>query len=212
MTAKSMVHWNQNQLCAIDVETTGLDPFFHEICQICILPLDANIIPRRDVLPFYIELKPDFPERIDPLAMTVTRQSLVKITRRGFDKEAAKDMLLDWKEKLKLPLTKYGTPKMILPLAHNWPFDRGFIQNWLGTSMFGEIFFGLYRDTMTAALYLNDRAAMHAEKVPFSKVNLAWVAKTLNVKHPKAKAHDALVDCTTTAACYREMLRQGLLG
>ena len=52
----SMQHWNGNQLCVVDVETTGLDLFWHEIIQLCILPLDSDINPRTDVSPFYINL------------------------------------------------------------------------------------------------------------------------------------------------------------
>ena len=62
----SMIHWNGHQLCAIDTETTGLDPNYNEIIQICILPLDSNIKPRKDVFPFYIEIVPDHPERASP--------------------------------------------------------------------------------------------------------------------------------------------------
>jgi DNA polymerase III epsilon subunit-like protein len=209
--AESMQHWNGHQLVAVDVETTGLDPFYHEICQICILPLDSNSVPRRGIMPFYVELKIDYPERTDLEAMSVSRANLVKIQRRGFDKEAAKDLLEDWIKKLKLPVTSGGRPKMLIPLAHNWPFDRAFIQAWLGTSLFNDIFWGHYRDTMQTALYLNDKAAMHAEKVPFNKVSLRWVATQLNVEHPLSKAHDALQDCITTAACYRKLLQRGLL-
>ena len=55
--AVSMETWNGNQMAVIDVETTGLRPYFNEIVQICILPLDSNCDPRKDILPFYINIK-----------------------------------------------------------------------------------------------------------------------------------------------------------
>jgi len=128
MPKNSMVHWNGNQLCAVDVETTGLDPFVHELVQICILPLDSNVQPRKDVFPFYIEIRPEFPERRDPEAMTVTKLNINKIMERGFDREKAKDLLIEWVDKLGLPLTKGGNYRCkVMPLWHNGKFDYCFI-------------------------------------------------------------------------------------
>ena len=49
--ARGMIHLNGNILCAVDVETTGLEVGFHEIWQIAVLPLDSNIKPNKDILP-----------------------------------------------------------------------------------------------------------------------------------------------------------------
>jgi DNA polymerase III epsilon subunit-like protein len=209
--AKTMTHWNGHQLCAVDVETSGTNEFWHEILQICILPLDSMCRPRKDVIPFYIEIKPEFPNRVDPEAMSITRLNLAKITHRGFEQEAARDLLLDWIKKLELPITAYGRSKCIMPLGHNYVFDRGFIRSWLGSDFYDTVFWGHYRDTMEAALYMNDRAAMHAEKVPFPKVSLAALCNKLNVDYDPQKAHDALEDCVATAECYRRLLQKGLL-
>lgn len=204
-----MVHWNGNQLCAIDVETTGLDPFVHEIVQICILPLDSNVVPRKDVIPFYIEIRPEFPERRDPEAMTVTKLDMNKIMERGHDREKAKDLLVEWSNKLGLPLTRGGNYKCkIMPLWHNGKFDYCFILGWLGVELYGELFHGLDRDTMHTTLYQNDKAAAHAEDVPFKKNKLSWVANALDIEDDPT--HDALQDCLATAAVYRKLINQGL--
>lgn len=206
----SMVHWNGHQLCAIDCETTGLDPKRHELVQICILPLDSNIRPRKDVLPFYIELLPDHPERADPAAMRINRLKFAELAQRGHDREKAKDLLSEWIDKLGLPSTNFGRRKQILPLGQNYSFDMGFIMAWLGFEQYYDHFRSSIRDTQRVADYLNDRAGMHAEKVPFNKTKLGWLANQLNVHHENA--HDALSDCVTTAEIYRKMLMQGLLG
>ena len=205
----SMIHWNGHQLCAIDTETTGLDPNYNEIIQICILPLDSNIKPRRDVFPFYIEIVPDHPERASLEAMEINRLDFAKIAQRGIDREKAKDLLGDWINKLGLPETRYGNSKKILPLGQNYAFDRSFMMAWLGNEQYREYFHYSYRDTKIAAAFVNDKAAMHAEKAPFSKTGLSWLAHKLNVVNERA--HDALSDCVTTAEVYRKMCQSGLL-
>lgn len=209
--AKSMIHWNHHQLCVIDTETTGLDPYFHELIQICILPVDSNIQPLKvdgkGVTPFYINIRPEHPERIDPQAMKVNQLTFTDLARTGKDRLAAIDMLEHWiNEKLNLGATKYGTPKKIMPLGQNYAFDKAFIQRWLSPALYDEYFHYHYRDTMIAANFLNDHAAFHAEKVPFSKCNLTWLAKELKV--PYDRAHDALQDCLATAEVYRRLCRR----
>lgn len=210
--AKSMVHWNHHQMCVIDTETTGLDPHFHEMIQICILPLDSNFKPLRDkegngVMPFYINIKPEHPERISPEAMKVNQLSFTELARTGKDRLAAIDLFEKWvNDKLDLGVNKYGTPKKIMPLGQNYQFDKGFISRWLGDELYREYFHYHYRDTMIAANFLNDRAAFQAEKVPFSKTNLTWLAKELKVSYDRA--HDALQDCLATAEVYRRLCRR----
>jgi len=202
--ARSMQHLNGDLLCAIDTETTGLDPFFHEICQICILPLDSNIEPIKDIMPFYMEIIPEYPERINRQAMTVNRLKMAEIAQRGFPKDKVAELLEEWFEKLNLPVTNYGKGKRILPLGHNYAFDKAFIMAWLGGTMYDDLFHYHYRDTMIAAGFLDDRASFIAEKCPFGKCSLSWVANKLNVPHDRA--HDALQDCLVTAQCYKKIL------
>lgn len=204
-----MVHWNGNQLCVIDTETTGLDPTIHEMIQICILPLDSDCLPRQDVIPFYIELKPDNPEAVSREALRVHGIDIRKICASGMDRLAAIDLFEDWFKKLGLPTTRGGYPKRIMPLGQNYAFDKAFMLKWLGFATYEEYFFYHYRDTMIAALFLNDQAAVHGEDVPFKKVNLSWLAKETSVQIDRA--HDALQDCLATAGVYRQLIRRGLV-
>ena len=207
---KSMVHWNGHQLCAIDIETTGLDPNWHEMIQIAILPLDSNIQPLDGSLPFYLKVCPEHPERADKKAMEVNQMNFADIAIRGVDREMAKDMLRDWIADLELPVTKGGFSKKVMPLGQNYAFDKGFLQSWLGVEQYDEFFFYHYKDTMIATEYLNDRAAMHAEKVPFSKNGLSYLCNLLKVK--RERSHDALQDCLATAEVYRKICQMGTLG
>lgn len=208
--ANSMVHWNGCHLVAIDVETTGLDPNFHEIVQIAVLPLDSNIKPRTDVLPFYIMIKPEYPERFSKEAQSVNKLKLSDIMERGFDKFAAIDLFEEWMDKIGLPYNASGHNRCnLIPLAQNWPFDREFVAAWLGRETFHLHFHPRYRDTMTVANFINDNMGMQGEDVPYHKVNLTWLCKKLNIRIDRA--HDALSDCAATAAVYREFVRRRMI-
>ena len=202
-----MQHWNGNQLCAIDCETTGLDCNYDEILQLAIVPLDSNIEQRKDIPPFVLFMKPEHPERIDPHALHVNKLKLDSIMEHGIDKITAEELFEKWIHGLGLPVTKYGTPKKIIPLGQNYCFDKGFICAWLGDKLYNEYFDYHYVDTMITANYLNDRAAMRAETVPFSKINLTYLASTLKISHERA--HDAVNDALTAAAVYKRMLSMG---
>ena len=205
----SMQHWNGKQVCAMDVETTGLDPHYHEIIQVCLLPLDSNIEIRRDILPLNMFLKPDYPQRADRKAMKVNCIDMANLVARGFDREKAKDLLIDWIDKLGMPCNKYGNKLTIIPLGQNLSFDISFMKRWLGDDLYSEYFHYHYKDTMISASYINDHAAMHGEKVLFPKINLKYLANILNVDI--IGHHDALVDCKAAADVYRKMLQRGLI-
>ena len=209
MIAKSMRHWNAHQMVALDVETTGTRPFWHEVIQVAAIALDANLNPRKDIMPFDVFLCPEFPERVDPEAMKVTGLKLDVLIRNGHNTDKAVDMFLDWVEKLELGVTVGGHEKRIIPLAHNWSFDKPFLQDWLGYGTFDYLMDSRARDTMSLSLMLNDMAAMHAEKVPYSKNHLKWLCGQLDVEHEYA--HNALQDCIATAECYKRMIQRGLV-
>lgn len=196
----SMIHLNGNLLCAVDVETTGLDHTKHDVIQIAILPLDSSIKPLKTIHPFYMDMKPKRPETIDKKAATVHGMGMMELIQRGIDPWKAVDLFEEWFYRLNLPVGK-----KIVPLAHNWVFDREFIREWLGGPKNFENFFDHhYRDSMAAALYLNDRAEQHVERIPIPKVSLSYCCSVFSVNN--LKAHDALQDCAATAEVYRRML------
>jgi DNA polymerase III epsilon subunit-like protein len=166
-------------------------------------------------MPFYIEIKPEHPERIKKEAMSVNMLDMATIMDRGFDRLHAIDLLDQWINKLGLSYTKHGTRKKIEPLGQNYCFDKGFISAWLGPKQYDEWFDYHYRDTMIAANFINDRSAflLPGEPIPFSKVNLTWLAKKMDIQYDRA--HDAMQDCLACAQVYKKMLTKmqaGLLG
>ena len=208
--AMSMVHWNGHQLAAVDIETTGLVPGWHEIIQICILPLDSNILPRKDVLPFHVLLKPENPERADKAAMRVNKLDMYKVCQQGFDPECAKDLFEKWFAKLKLPTNQYAKSKRLIVLGKNLGFDIPFLKIWLGADYYDDYFDGSVIDVASVVRYINDRDAFHSNQISFPKLTLGSIAARLNLK--VERQHDALQDCLITASVYQRLCRQGLLG
>lgn len=194
-----MRHLNGNLLAAVDVETTGLIPDFHEIWQIAILPLDFNIKPRKDIIPFYLDLQITRPENIDKNAIKMNKVEFAKRQQRAIDPFTAADMFDNWFDRLKLPIYK-----KICPLAQNWPFDRSFLLAWLGNTSFEHTFSPRYRDTMVNTIFHSDLSDFRGDKIKFVQHNLQYLCQKLDVKNQKP--HDALQDCIATAEVYRRLL------
>ena len=209
-TKESMSHWNGHQLCVLDTETTGVDPQYHEVVQVALVPLTSRLEIRKDVMPFSMYLKPESPQLADKDAMAKNRLSLSDLCLQGFDRDKAVDLLIAWKDKLGLGCTAYGTPKKIMLLGHNIGFDIAFMKKWMTSMVYEEQFDYHYRDTMIIANFLNDSAGLKAETVPYSKVKLQWLANKLGVEYDTNTAHDALVDCVITAKVYKKLCSVGL--
>lgn len=205
MASKAMTHLNDNILCVVDTETTGDKVGFHDLVEVCVLPLDSELKVYKGVIPFYVELKPRRPENCHPdvADIEIHRSRLCHAQIHGLDPDAAADLFDEWYMKLGLKVNK-----RISPLAQNWPFDRGFLIDWLGLLSFNRYFDARYRDTMVAALFENDKADFHAESYPYPKVNLKYLASCLKVE--TIRMHDALQDCLVTAEVYRRMLSRSM--
>ena len=197
--AKSMTHLNGNLLCAIDVETTGFNAGYHDLVQVCVLPLDSKMQPLKSVIPFYLLLQPKRPENAEPEALRVNGLDLATLQVDGIEAYKACELFEEWFEKLEL-----APFKKIAPLGQNYMFDRSFLIEWLGPKSYSDFFSYHVRDTIAAAYYINDRADFHNEPIPFPKVNLGYLASSLKVEHDRA--HDAMSDCVVTAEVYRRMM------
>jgi len=203
MVTKHMVHLNGHLLCSIDVETTGLEADKHELLQVCFLPLDNLLEPSKHYTPFDVYIRPERPEDIDAAATSVNQIELATIMATGFDKWQAADLFDDWFENLNLG------GKRITPLAHNWPFDRGFLIEWMGWENFNYRIDGRFRDTMAEANAMNDRSDFNGQQTPFpSGTNLTRVAKRLGIEVDEGRTHDALYDCLLCSKIYKKMITE----
>lgn len=194
-----LVHLNGNLLAAVDFETTGRRPGYHEIVQIAVVPLDSDIQPIKELRPFYTNIKPQYPERIEKSAFCVNGINLEELMLYAPEQERVKDLLVEWWNRLDLP---FG--KVLVPLVQNWAFESSFFKAWLGPDMVDKLFHSHARDTMLYAVAMNDRAAFMGEELPFNKVGLGSLCNKLNVVNQNA--HNALADCLATAEVYRRLL------
>lgn len=199
--AKFARHLQGNLLCAVDVETTGFIPGRHDVVQVAILPLDSDFRPLTSVLPFYMNLQPKRPEWADPDAMRTSDLDLADLTINGCEPYKAVDLFVEWFYGLGL-----GLDKRLVPVAHNWQFDKSFVMEWMGQKTYDAHFHYSYRDTMIALNFLNDRADFNCQTPPFSKLSLGHLCSILGVTNDQA--HDALSDCAATAECYRRLLQR----
>lgn len=201
---QSMVHLNGHILCAIDTETTGLRPRYHEIVQLALLPLDARLNPLKDVPHFDILIKPEYPNRIEKEAVRKIGQEKWNMAiTMGIPREAAVDLFEEWF------FYKLGIAdgKRITPLAQNWKFDYEFLDELFGWELRNERFDSRSRDTFTVAQFLNDQADFDAEKIPFpDNQQLSNLARRLNIEVESDMTHDALYDCHLTAKVYKAMV------
>lgn len=195
--AKYARHMQGNLLCAVDVETTGFTPGFHDVIQVAVLPLDADMRPITTITPVNWKLQQKH-GNVDPKAFGVHGFNEADIRLNGIEPYQAADIFVEWFYKLGL-----GIDRRLIPLGHNYSFDRLFMIDWLGQETYDLCFHYHFRDSMIAMEYLNDRAGIQRNEYPFSKMSLTHLCSELGVVNERA--HDALSDCVATAECYRRL-------
>jgi DNA polymerase III epsilon subunit-like protein len=191
--------WGE-QLCAIDVETTGVDPDYHEIIQIAIVPLNSDIVPNETIPVFYTNIAPEHIERAEVSALRTNGLDLPSLASTAPHSETVIQMLEDWFSSLPVE-----PGKRIIPLAHNYRFEHDFLSRWLGISLYDQFFHGHTRDSMHLASSINDRYALRGKTPPFRGLALGKLCKHFGIVNHNA--HDALADSLTCAKVYRELMR-----
>jgi DNA polymerase III epsilon subunit-like protein len=190
-------------LASVDVETTGTVPGHHEIMQIAVVPLNGDLRPMEGITPFYTNIRPEYPERVDERSWRVHGLSLDDLMNNAPNQDKVADLLVEWFESLDLPMSK-----KLVPLAHNWTFECGFLKAWLGPQAVDHLFHFHPRDAMVYALALNDKAAFAGLVPPFPSVSLSKLCSIFKVEN--VKPHDALCNALAEAEVYRAMLLKDL--
>jgi len=199
MSHANIITLNENVLAAVDVETTGRQPWYHEIIQIAVVPLDVNLDPVG--MPFYTNICPTYPERMGQEALEAHRIPLKALINYP-DKYTVADQLWDWFQDLNLV-----PKKRLIPLIHNSQFDIPFLQYWLGIEQFYEIFGYPTRDTQALITAIMDKAAFKNMPIPYDRASLGRICEILGVTLDDA--HDALADALATARVYKTLLSFG---
>jgi DNA polymerase III epsilon subunit-like protein len=187
-------------LTAVDVETTGTEPGWHEIVQVACVPLDQNLNPSKEHRYFYLDgIAPEYPERQSMDAKGKTKLDAHKLAEECISQTRAADLMDEWFMSLNLP-----SGKRLVPLAHNWGFERTMMLDWLGPDTFHTIWDGRARDTMMSGAFINDMHFWQGMADPFHDIGLLSMCKRLGV--PLENAHNALADTLATAKVYKALL------
>jgi len=195
----SLMSMNGHVPCVVDVETTGTLAGWHEVIQIACVPLNQHFEPDPNRRFHYLNTYPDHPERIDEEA--VRKHGITLESLEGCPTQARGVELFDeWFRKLDLP---YG--KRLVPVAHNFGFERGFLIHLLGMDGFNECWQSHPRDTMVLGSMINDFYAWHGRKHPFPWVSLGAMCERFDIVNDNE--HDALADCLATAKLLGALMR-----
>lgn len=198
-----MLNFNGNILCALDTETTGNIVGYHEAVSVGLQPLDSDLEFAGN--PFYIEMKPEYPDRAQKKAFAKNGFTLDYLIETGVDQQTAIDLFLNWRDKLGISSNKY-----IIPLAHNFAFDKGMMINWLGQDLWDNCFSWQSRCTMNLASSINDICNFAGCKAPFSSVSLKAICNIYGIS--LENAHNALADARACAKVYKCHLKSFLSG
>lgn len=191
-----------DRYCVIDSETTGVVPRYHDAIEIGSIVLDEYFDIDKRSNPFHILMWPSRPDNVDIEAITtqqtadgkkLTLKKWHEVLRHGLTPTKAGDLFVEWFEKLKLP------PKgRLIPIAHNWPFDREFIKDWIGDKTFEYIFAHSYIDTFPLCKFIEGTKLSRGEKSPFG-ISMRLGDLSRDMGYSPERSHNALDDCITTA-------------
>ena len=182
-----------NIFAAIDLETTGLAPAWHEVLEIAIVPLNPDFTVSTVVPEFACRIRAEHPERADLAALNTNHLNPTE----GEKLSDVRAELVQW--------AMENGINLITPLAHNLKFDMDFMNS--AFPEFSRIFTHHGRDSMRLALSMNDIFQMQEADLRFGSVSLQALKLALGVEGEVQ--HNALEDARDTAHVYRKLM--GLL-
>lgn len=180
-------------IAAIDIETTGLDPLYHDIIELAILPLDGEFEPRADIPPFVARIRARRPQNASAKAMEINGLDLDE----GDEFHEALARLLSW-------LDEYCIGK-IDALGQNVDFDRAFISAQIPelAAIMGH---RNIRDSQRLACAYNDLMRLRTGSPAFKKLGLSDLRMALGIK--ESRQHRALDDARDAARVYKALLEK----
>ncbi len=178
-----------NIFAAIDLETTGLAPGWHEVLEIAIVPLTTDFTIDTNVTEFSCRIRAEHPERAEQAALATNHLNPAE----GKPLQEVEADLIRWAEENGI--------NSITPIAHNLAFDMAFMKATFPE--FSRIFTHHGRDSMRLALSLNDVLRMQDGEERFPSVSLHSLKLALDIDGDVQ--HSALEDAQDTAHVYRKL-------
>jgi len=202
----TLQHLNNSVMVAVDIQTTGPYAGFHDLVEIAIIPLDAQLRMSKLTIPFTTLIKPKRKENIDPGERNekgyAKMNQIVKAQLDGMEAYQAVDALRAW-------FLKFGFKKpwtRLFPLGFEWTWQRDFLIDWLGRLTFDEIFDWRYRDLIPTCLHSLDRCDFNIEKKKYWQISMRYICRYLNIE--RTSPYDCMNEANCVAACYREMMKE----
>ena len=192
------IDYTKRVVCALDTETQEVDLLKAEAVELAIVPLLNNYDPDPKRSPLELLINPGLQaldEGSEALAFNkIGRDHLLK---DGLPKEEVRGYLKGWMVSNNIDV--------IVPLAHNWVFDRIVMCRLIGTKATEELIFRRAKDSHSLAVSINDRYVFHGQKAPFTQTRLSFLAEFFGID-PEG-AHRAKFDCLMTAKIYQELMK-----
>jgi DNA polymerase-3 subunit epsilon len=186
-----MIELDKRNLFVVDLETTGTNPFVHDILAVGIAPLDPNTGPRE----FYVSLDVD-------------RSEWTSFARANFTKFEAK-----WREGAAAParicdeIQSYlngSGGKPATAIGHNIGFDISFLRKLAFRGERTDLFGFSHRalDTHTMLYLLNLEGVL-----PESALSSDGAFQYFGISVSEANRHTALGDAIATRILVREIIK-----
>lgn len=182
------------QLCYIDLETSGLKAGFNEIMEICIYPITQNLVPVIDCKPFRARVRCMKPNNAHPKALEVNGLD----PNDGVSPELIRNGFLNW-------MADNGIDR-ITPVAHNWSFDKSFLQEFFGDD-YEKLFYHRAEDTQRVAAGIDRAHLIKHGKNKFPGISLGKLAEFYKIPYD-CHSHTALGDCKVGIEVYKKLLKE----
>lgn len=194
-----MIQLWKDVFVALDLETTGLNPFTNEITQLAAVAATPELLPDNTIAHFNIYIQPENLTTVEPKALAKSHLSLDFLMSHGVDSSSALRLWHDWLRQL---TEKRGG--RIIPIGFNYIFDRDFLINFMGFEAYNATFGAHARDVMRVFTYVYDRLSFAEYNPGFTSLGLAKCCEALKVEN--VRAHDAIHDTLATLECYRRLM------
>jgi len=137
-----------DRLLFIDTETTGLFAPYHEIIEICAALVECSTTPSGEfkteiISIFESKVKPNRVGIVSPEAMKVNRLNLKDLEDATESFIVASDLVEWWQEMC--------DGIKIVPIGHNYAFDREFLKDFVGRDLYFTMFDYHNEDTYSLA-------------------------------------------------------------